>query len=558
MSNQIDFSLIRKFLDDASLPIEAKTEFVELLELIDRARKDVCVFAREVLGMQLNPFQEHFLAFTTTPRTELMERGDYAAQTPGMLYGKNIAAPSNQVGKTVMIAIKHIWMNFYKIGQDLSPELFNSAPHQTLNISPQTRQAKACFNYVSQILNETFVYEWKGIKKTNKLSPLIKGFLVGSNQQIGEHRFLNNSTLYTVPVGHDQASSLAGGQFGYISYDECAQSYHLEDELGAKILSRLIKYGVGLDLISTCEVDSASNQYYYKLVKDGLAQVDGWWAMTGKLDDNIFISDSQREKIKADLLSTDRRRYRQVVFGEFVSGGKKFFEQSEIDNLWKLSSGKGLIPGHKYLLVADWGMSDTGDPSVFYVLDFTSYTMGGRIELVAREKTQGGSPHMQFALLRTLYDAYTEYADDGMAIRKPIFVMDANALGGVVIKKLLYQLSPKGFDTEKDEALFILKKEMASGRDYYEDESGTTVERNLDFGNIASFYIQPLADQLSQYHLEDKKLKQDEVMTLMMGVSYIVKKIPKGKAKPMSFNPLASYSSGIRKTRNITHNHSDD
>ena len=543
----MDLTAIKAFIDDQSLPPEAKEEVLRLLDVIQRGRKDVRVFAREILGMQLNPFQEGFLIQTTTPRTELMAAGKYPEQDPGMMFGKNIAAPSNQVGKTVMIAIKHLWFNFYKIGMELSGDLFHKASYQTLNISPMTRQAKACFNYVEWIMNENFVYEWEGVKQTNKLNPVIQGFLVGMNQQLGEMRFANNTTFFTVAVGHDQASSLAGGQFGYISYDECAQSYHLENELGAKVLSRLIKYGCALDLISTAEVDSQSHQYYYTLVRKGLKGEDGWWAMTGKLDDNIFIDEDQRTKIKADILSTDKKKYQQVVEGKFVTGGKRFFDQAEIDQLWKLTSRKTLVKGHKYLVISDWGMADTGDPSIHYVLDYTSYPMGGKIELVAREKAQGGSPHMQFAVLRTLIDEFTDTLEDGMTVVKPLFYMDSGALGGVVIKKLLAQLSPKAFSIEKDEALFILKKEMSAGRDYEETATGDTVEKNPDFGNVSCFFIQELADQLGMYHLDDGKIKQDEVMTLMMGVSTIAKKFPRGgRQQKVIPNPLASHNATIR------------
>ena len=191
----------------------------------------------------------------------------------------------------------------------------------------------------------------------------------------------------------------------------------------------------------------------------GLAMKEGWWTATGILDDNEFIPTAQRERIKADLLSTDPQKYLQVVKGEFITGGKRFFDSAEIENMWKLKGKIACVPKRLYLIISDWGMSDTGDPSVFYALDYTDFKIGGKIKLVAHEEIKGGSPHMQFALLRTLYDSYTWTEDDGVTEHPPIFLMDANALGGVLIKKLLIKLKPKGFNIEKDEALFILKRE---------------------------------------------------------------------------------------------------
>jgi len=535
----------------STLPNEAKEAFIALLELNIRGRKDICVFAEEILGMPLNDFQRKFLTRTTTPRAEWSQifGDENIEEIGGMLFGKNIAFPSNQVGKTVMIAIKHIWMNYYKIGLDLDDTLIDKTYYATLNLSPHSRQVKQCFAYVKEILEERFVIDEEGKKRLNKLSPLSKDFMVGDNVNLGEIRFANKSIFYSVPTGQDQASSLAGGQFGYISYDECSQSLHLQNELGAKVLSRLIKYGVGLDLISTPEVDCASHQFYFHICKLGLAGKEGWWALNATLDDNKFIPSGQRTKIKNELFATDKQKYRQVVFGEFISGGKRFFESAEVDNLWRLSSKIACRNGRQYLLVSDWGMADTGDPSVFMILDYTEYAEFGKIYLVNHERVKGGSPFQQFALLRTLYDAYTWYEDDGITAHKPKFLMDAGALGGVVIKKMLIQLSPKGFDTEKDEALFILRREMSAGRSSHESEvDGAIIEENLDYGNIRSYYIDELNTQLGNYHLEDKKLEQDFVMCLMMGVSFIIKKTPKGN-KVMELNPLSSYNNSVgRKT----------
>jgi len=545
--------IINKLIFDETLPVEAKRKIIEMLKTARRGREDIIVFAKDMLGMPLNDFQKKFLKQTTTPRTVLQKAGDFFGEVGGMLFGKNIAFPSNQVGKTVMIAIKHLWFDYYKIGLTLTGDMFDKAYYATLNISPHTRQVKQCSRYIMEILNEQFVIEENGKARLNKVSPLLKGFLISFNATIGEMRLANGSIFYSVPVGQDQAASLAGGQFAYISYDECAQSHHLEQELGAKILSRLIKYGVGLDLISTAEVDAPSHQYYHRIVQLGLQCKELWWAIGGSLDQNIFIPEHQREKIKADLKATDKKKYRQVVFGEFVTGGKRFFDQSEIDQMWKNSTKKAHIPGHKYLLVADWGMADTGDPSEFAVLDFTEYTkpeiLKPKIEVVAWEDVRGGSPHVQFAILRALYDSYTDYHEDGETVIPPTFLMDANALGGVTIKKLLVLLKPKGFDIEKDEALLMLKNEMSAGRKYYEDEEGNIIEEAPVFGNIACYFIQELADQLGMYHMDDAKLKQDKVMTLMMGVSWVVKKHPRGKSlQDANISRMSSWNRSIRPT----------
>lgn len=538
-----------KDLATSTLTNEEKLRFIEYMEMEAKGREDICYFSEHLLGVPLNPYQKLWLTRTTTPRHLWGEKfGDPIAEDiGGFLYGSNISAIGNQSGKTVGIAIKHIWFNKYKIGLNLESNLIDRAHYGTINISPHSRQTKAAYGHVKDILSGQFMIDENGKKRLNELHPLMQNFVAGENTNLGEIRFANKSVMYSVPTGADQASSLAGAQFAFISYDECSQSLHLKEELGAKILSRLIKYGVCLDLIATPEVDSPSHQYYLHIVRLGQKGRSGWWALTGMgMDDNIFIPKEQRERAKATLLATDKKKYRQVVKGEFITSGKRFFDSSEIENLWKLPGKRHCKDGGKYLLVADWGMSDTGDESVFYVLEYTNFHMDGMIDLVNHETIKGGTPQMQFSLLRTLYEQYTWYEEDGVTAHKPIFVMDAEALGGVVIKKLLVALHPKAYDIDKDIGLFETKRLMSTNRDYYEsDIDGAIIENNPKYGSIRAYYIDELNEQLGIYHVDDAKLDTDHVMTLMMGTSYIAKKFKKVTGKTVGFNPLAGYNAQV-------------
>lgn len=533
-------------LTSADLGADAKAAFMKLIGEEIRGRTDIVFFAENKLGVPLNDFQKEWLTKTTTPRSQWEERFGIPMSEEDFMYGRNISAIGNQSGKTVATAVKHIWFNYYKIGMELPGDMIDTAFYATLNISPQLRQTRACYNYIVDILSGDFMIDEEGNKRLNALHPTMQGFLVGQNVNLGEIRFANNSVMYSVSTGHDQASSIAGLQYGYISYDEASQSLHLQEELGAKILSRLIKYGCCLDLIATPEVDSQSHQFYFNLVRKGQKKEDGWWALTGMgIDDNRFISRAQREKAKSAILKTDPIKYRQVVRGEFVSGGKRFFDVDEIAQLFQLAGPKPYIEGHKYLISADWGMSDTGDQSVFMVFDYTSWAVGNRIELVNHEATKGGTPQQQFAFLRVLYDMYTGTAENGAQIL-PTFVMDANGLGGVVIKKLLLALRPIGYNIEKDEGLFLTKNAMGHGRKYHSDGvDGAIIEENPDYGVVRSYYIEELSQQLGLYHVEDKKLDTDFVMAFMMGVSYIVQKVPKGTASPSTISMLASRRANI-------------
>lgn len=550
------FDYLSKEFFVSTMDAESKKRFLELLEDEKKGREDIVFFSEKILGVGLNHYQREWLVRTTTPRSEWMEKfGEEIEDIGGFLYGSNISAIGNQSGKTVGIAIKHIWFNKYKIGMELDADLIGSAYYSTLNLSPHSRQTKACYQYVKDILNQQFIINEEGKKRLNVLSPLMQDFLVGDNSNLGEIRFANKSVMYSVPTGQDQASSLAGAQFGFISYDECSQSLHLRSELGAKILSRLIRYGVCLDLIATPEVDSQSHQYYLRITRLGQQKKEGWWSLTGMgMDDNEFIDKAQKERAKASIIATDKKKARQVIMGEFVTSGKRFFDANEIENMWQLNGKRTSQRNGRYLLVADWGMSDTGDESVFFVFDFTNYHIDGKIDLVNHESIRGGTPQMQFSLLRTLYEQYTWYDEDGVTAHFPTFLMDANALGGVVIKKLLVNLRPKSFLIDKDIALMETKGALSKNRSYIESEiDGSIIEENPVYGIIRSYYIDDLNDQMGMYHIEDEKLETDWTMTLVMGVSFIIKKMPKKEMKTASINRLASHNLQRRSQLNQPH-----
>ena len=95
---------------------EQRARFIELLEMEQRGREDIIFFSEKILGVPLNDYQMKWLTRTTTPRTSWGEKfGDAMEEVAGLLFGKNISAIGNQSGKTVGIAIKHIWFDKYKI-----------------------------------------------------------------------------------------------------------------------------------------------------------------------------------------------------------------------------------------------------------------------------------------------------------------------------------------------------------------------------------------------------------------------------------------------------------
>lgn len=555
----------------ADLPAGLLAEQLATLALVAEGRVDIVAFVEKVIGLKLYDEQKVWLWATTKTQREkclaLMRQLGISFSTPDGIeadvdaiysrVSKHILCTANQIGKTFLTSLKHIWSLFYKIGLRVDAEHLEIAEYKTLNISPHSDQAHKCLEYVDRILRGELVYydPDTGGTKVNALHPMMGGFLVGHNENLGELRFANGSIFYSKSAAQDKATSRAGEQFGLITFDECAQSLHLQTEI-AMLLSRLIRYGYCFDLISSPEVEKPSHQAYHRLVKDGMRLQKGWFSLTNiGLDMNRFIHPEQREKAKEEIRSTDIQKYLQMIEGKFVSTGRRFLAIEVVAQLFENGARRGLrplecgLPGRRYILSADWGMSDTGDPSWFFVLDYTDI-LDGRIDIVRHEKIVGGSPIMQLAALRVLHEAFGGRGSvdaEGNVERHPIkFIMDSNSMGGVMVKKLLFDLAPIPFGSHgetKDQMVADLHGALNRGRDYTADpETGAVTEKNPDFGCLGSYFIEELEEQLGSYQLDDSRITNDAVMALGMAVWYLERRIPRAPGTPLHLNPLSGYN----------------
>lgn len=561
--------LPRQLLELKNVPKDIFDEQLDALTVITEGRYDPVAFVENILGLTLYEEQKVWLWATTYTQQQkcydlMMKKGIYFTTPENLiseielLYttNKHILAVANQIGKTFLASLKHIWSLFYKVGIRVNAEHLDMAEYKTLNISPHSDQSHKCFEYVQRILRGELVYydPISNSTKVNKLHPVIEGFQTGQNENLGELKFGNGAIFYSKSSAQDKATSRAGEQFGLITFDECAQSRHLMSEI-TMLQSRLIRYGYSFDLVSSPEVEKPSHQAYYRLVKKGSALKDGWFALTNiGLLKNVYIHPEQKQKAIDDITSTDKIKAIQMLEGRFVSAGKRFIPMEAVNQLFnhngrvrKLEMG---LPGRKYLLVADWGMSDTGDPSWFFVLDWTDFVTENRVDIVHHEIIKGGSPTMQLTALRVIYQNFGgngEKDGEGNTIWEPcIFVTDTNSMGGVMIKKMLWDLKPVSFDShgsQKDQMLAELHNALNWKRDFEYDDDGNVIERNPDFGKIRSYYIEELEEQLGSYNIiDDKKLETDAVMSLGMGIWYLEKKIPKKPQQRMALNPLSRYN----------------
>lgn len=483
--------------------------------LLLTGEEDPIFFAEYFLGLHLNPFQKRAILSLCKRKRDNLER-----------FEKQILwICGNQTGKTVVLAISHIWFNFYKKGFSGDADLIEQARFETLNISPVSRQATEAFRYVREILHSQFSWEEDGKRYINKCK--IKWFYEGQNENIGRIDFANNASFWCLSTGADQASGLAGKQFAYISYDECCQSHHLEDELGARIFSRTAKYSGWIALVATPDEMGKSQQYWYHLYttakREQKEKINGdWFLVEGLYDENIFIPKEKREEFKERLKKLSPQKYRQVVLGMFLDSVDRMFSLKLVEQMWNgLKNPTEVKPEKSYILTIDWGVADGGDETVMIVGDDTDIE---NVEVVHAWSKQGGDPVELMAMASYLSMTYND---------API-VMDSTEMGGVIFKKMLKQFSPIAFGQGcKPDALVYLQMMLRNNVRRY--KTLTTVQESAT-GKLKSYYLPKLEKQLSSYKIEDKKIKQDWVMTLSMLAWYINKYRKANKVKSFNLN----------------------
>ena len=475
--------------------------------------EDPCFFVDYFLGLHLNPFNRRALLSFLQGSKEILW------------------VTSNQVGKTVTLAAAHIWFDFYKIGFAGDPQLIEKARYETLNLSPVSRQATEAFRYVEEILHSNFSWEEEGERYVNKCR--IGWFWENKNENLGRIDFANNSSLWCLSTAADQASGIAGKQFGFISYDECVQSHHLEEELGARIYSRTAKYSGWVVLVATPDDLAKSQQYWYHLYNEASRAREGkgdspWLLITGIYDENVFISIDKREEFKKRLKRTAPARYNQVIKGMFLDAADRMFGLKVVEGLWngktEPSSPKDMVVvgdvsrESEYVLIIDWGVADAGDETVMGVGSVSDL---GNVEVVHAWSRQGGDPVELMAMAGYLSMEFNDC---------PI-VMDVTEMGGVIFKKLMKRFKPIPFGqgNKADALMYLLMRLRANVR-----KTELTKDKKSDTEKLKSYYLPKLAKQLSTYKLDDKKIKQDWVMMLAMLAWYVEKYKKRSKIKSFS------------------------
>lgn len=481
-------------------------------EYSQRVRDDIQFFAKSELGIDLTEAQ-----------------GIWVQNSTKLI---NILTPGNQWGKTLTEAIKHIYHAITKktlTGRIASPEEWLKAEYETLNFGLTYEIAKPVKDYIAKIVEgELLVTTREGHSYFNDSK--LKGWAIVENKDnpLPQITWYNGSkTLFR---SYDQmGASFKARRLAFVSGDECGDIPDLNTFVNGTLLPRVVAMRGSIDLIGTPQADKSED--YQKMVQEAKDDPeDLYYYQGGSMYENSFIPKESIERIEK---IADPELRKQIIYGEFVNTGEKFFAWDEIRNA--IDIGHKLLEkgrGGKYICSVDFSAAE--DYTVIMVVDYSSEPY----HLVYHQRFKGKkvSIPMQYELVKDVRRRFDAR-----------LIIDSSALGG---KNALAQLgseNPISFDftpKSKAEMLSSLKIAFQGGqsekfrRDLAED-GGIQKDMNPEWGLIRIPEIPELIRELQNYRLDDENIKNDQVMTLGMAIHWIELRRPRKHKSVIDIDLLA-------------------
>jgi hypothetical protein len=453
----------------------------------------------------------------------------------------NILRPGNRFGKTLITAGKHLHKNFTKLnlwGMYNTTEEWERIQYNTLNFGPGYEQARECLSLAFDIaqgnihIPPEFQDEY-GV--TNR--SLLKDWFITKEKiggQLPELEFANGTKLLGRSYD-DMGAAFKTKGIAYISGDECGDIREIWNFTNGTLLPRLAQYrNSQIDFIGTVQAEGHDYMRMIEMAEDDMGLSDWekkgmFYVQKGAMFENPFLDAETVEKIKN---IADPVMRQQIIYGEHVETGDKYFgyerAQHAVDNSILLIE-KGL-PGRRYLLLCDFagGESSWADFTVLMVLDISEEPY----RLVYFNRFKGGDMPIpiQYKLVE---DVFTRFSSDGAACK---LVIDSSALGGKNALAFLKHLTPIQYNispTLKAEMLASLKIAFDGGtnedfkRKIKRLSNGEVIDENPNWGLLRYPMIPALVNEIQSYKLDDKKIRQDCVMTLAMGTHYLQLRRPR-------------------------------
>lgn len=487
--------------------------------------RDVDAFAQTILGIKPHPGQRKWL----NKSWKLV----------------NVLDPSNQWGKTLAVAIKHIYHAVVK------PQLFNRVndwetwqkiAYRTLNVGKTYEVARGVFEAMREIIEGEVLLP----DGTNNRS-LLKGWAVikyhdVSNQPPSVKWWNGTETL--IRSYDDLGSSFKRMKLAYVSSDECGDIPELELFLNGTLLPRVTFWMGQIDLIGTHQPKGEE----YKKISD-MARVNyesfgdqaDYYHQTGNLYENDYMDKAFIQSLEN---IADPRLREQIIYGKYVDMKDHFFTYEEIDKMfvdmpydYETGYSEQIDPEGFYVLSIDLAATEdeTAGTCIRYNEVIWSDILRKNVEMpykvVFHKGFQGKRIpiSMQYELIKSWY------MDMKNICKNVAFVFDAGSLGGKnaqdAFKELYGHPFPplhKSYAQEKAYAIGSVKEVLGRGRKLVKADEDHYTDLNPRWGWLkASRHLKELRRQFEVYALDDKSLKQDRIATVWQAIHFIEKRRPK-------------------------------
>lgn len=288
----------------------------------------------------------------------------------------------------------------------------------------------------------------------------------------------------------DNATSILGEAFHLVTVDEAARI--AESVWTETLMPTLADHDGRAILIST---PRGMNWFYTEWMKGQQpnSAVKSWNAPSAA-NPNPNIQ-------KAARLAKDRvpdRTYRQEWLAEFVQDGQIF---RFVDARATATEQHAAIPGHQYIMGADWGKSE--DFTVLTIVDMTTR------ELVYLDRFNTVDYVVQIGRLQALYDRFT-----------PIVIMaEQNSIGMPIIEQLWrepYELPVQPFVTSNATKARIIEDLLLA----FEQDTIRILDDAVLKSELKSCAVKKTPTGLPQYGAPDG-MHDDTVMSLAVAWSAI-------------------------------------
>jgi hypothetical protein len=426
---------------------------------------------------------------------------------------------ANRFGKTVVVAVVHLWFAVYKHGLKLEGQDWYDHPYGIINICPLVDLANVTRDMVHDILQNKAKEQInrQGGRGVCDLGPLFErgedGYLVTFGDYKGFRTKVTNVTM-EYRTSSDNAKAIQGTPKFLVTFDEAGRQKDFQNLMGAHVVPRTLDTGGVVATFSTPDVDTGTDyeDWCVKGDPENFFRDPLFYWRTGDIEENPHITPKQIEELKAGV---PQYLWDQVLHGKFVQGEEAFFAKPSLDRAFKmdLRPFSGREKNRLYVIGADLAVVKAGDRSIFAVVDATKPPFR-----LVRLIEHRGVPHPELiAELKELNEFYNgEWLEESEKRKcEGVICFDSTGMGGKMFQTELSTLTPRprGYDFGG-----MTKKKL-------DILSSLRLLLDKDWLHIPAQFG-ALKQELRNYKRSDAKLETDSVMALALAAYLSEKLLP--------------------------------